>query len=102
MAMTKGSITIDGSGGATGSGAAKVIYDAMVAKMGASLPMAQAPRRQVADVAESIAELVDYIKTNGEVTTTIGTGDAGLQQVASVDTQGPSGTKTLGAKGTIG
>lgn len=102
MAMVKGSVTIAGDGSATGNGAAKAIYDAMVSKMGSSLPMVQAARRQVADVAEAISELVDYIKANGEVTTTIGAGDAGLQRVSGNDTQGPSGTKTLGTKGTIG
>ncbi len=32
MAMTKGSVTIDGSGGASGSGAAKAVYDVLVSK----------------------------------------------------------------------
>lgn len=102
MAMSAGSVTIDEDGEATGSGAAKAVYDVMVSKMGDALPMQQAARRQVADIAEAVAALIDYIMTNGEVTTTITTDDAGLQRVSGNDTQAPSGTKTLSAKGTIG
>ncbi len=102
MAMSSGSVTIAGDGSATGSGAAKAVYDVMVSKMGGSLPMQQQARRQVADMAEAIAAVIDYIKTNGEVTTVVSTGDAALQTVGGVDTQGPTANRTLSQKGTIG
>lgn len=105
MAMSKGSVSIDASGVATGSGATKALYDVYIAKLASLIPAgaAGAPAKvQIADLCDTVATLVDYIKTNGEVTVVVNATDAGLQRVGGVDTLAPATDKTLGTKGSIG
>ncbi len=109
MAMSKGSVTIAGDGTASGSGAAKALYDVLVTKyptIEAGAPGVPAKQR-IADICISVAELIDYIKDNGEVTTKVGTSDNNLQRTPdpndpNTNTTAPSATRTLAIKGTIG
>ncbi len=105
MAIEKGSVSIDGAGDATGSGAAKLLYDAYIVLLGGVLPtgpQGAAAKQQVADLCSVVAELVDYLKSNAEVTVTVATGDTGLQTVGGIPTDAPASDQTLQTKGSIG
>lgn len=73
MAMDKGSVTIAGDGSASGSGLAKEFYDAHLPKVdfggltGADTVNA---KQAMADLFETVAEVVTHIQTNAEVATT--------------------------------
>jgi hypothetical protein len=80
MAMSEGTVTIDGSGNATGDGCAKEIFDELDAGQdygpltGTEL---QTAKEQVAVVARAIAKVIPHIVNNGKAK--ISTSDAGLQ-----------------------
>lgn len=83
MAMIAGSVTINPTTGtATGTGAANAIFTALSAAqdfgtLASSNPVAYAAARaQLADIANAVAALVDYIKLNAVVTTTVASGIA--------------------------
>ena len=85
MAMNKGSVSVNlETGDVTQSGAASVVYQALESTVDyASLDndVKKAPvRKQIADVSNAIAELIDYIKTNAEITVSI---DGTAQNVAT-------------------
>lgn len=111
MALSAGTITIDGSGNPDAAGTmARAIYDAFIASIDLSFVPSygqQATKQQLADLCNAIAAgVVAHIVANGEVTVQIAPGDAGLQRTpnpndADTDTQGPSAAKTLATKGTI-
>lgn len=108
MAMTKGSVSVDGSGNVSGTGFAKELYDDFAPKI-SGIPGGAAgasAKQRIADLCNSIAKVIDHITAHAEVTVTVATGDAGLQRTpnpnnANTDTVGPSGNKTLATKGTV-
>jgi hypothetical protein len=78
MAMNKGIVTVNPSSGeATGAGAAKEVFDALDATIdyqgvtGAPLGTA---RKQLADIANAVAVLIDHIKNNASVGVSIDIG----------------------------
>jgi hypothetical protein len=101
MSMSKGSVTIDpDTGAASGSGCAKAIFDVLDSKQdyqsltGEQLADA---KQLVADLCESIAEVVDYVINNAEVEITISTSTGGLQTSAAQGdpSDPPASQKTL-------
>ena len=72
MSMSKGSVTINSeTGEASGSGAAKALFDELDAKtdyQGSTGAVLAAARQRVATLCESFAEIIDYIKDNAEIT----------------------------------
>ena len=104
MALSAGSVTIDGSGEATGSGLSIGIYNAF---MGAVSLDADA-KKKIADtmgpVCEALASaIIDHVTANAEVTVQVGASDSGLQRSTTVGTatDAPVGTVTLATKGTV-
>jgi hypothetical protein len=105
MAMTAGSVTIDPiTGAVSGTGAARMVFDDYAAKLPAGLTggTLAAARQNVADLCNSFAKLIDYVKANAEIDTPISVG--GLQNLPATVTAGqptaaPSSTKHL--SGTI-
>ena len=101
MAMNGGSVTIADDGTASGAGLALALYNDLLAcpsyttiPSGAS---GAAAKRQLAELCGVIGPaVVSHITTNAVVTTTIGTGDSGLQRVGGNPTDAPSASKTLG------
>lgn len=94
MAMTKGTVSIDpGTGEASGSGAALVLYDALDATMdypeleGMPADTIIAAKQQLADMCNAFSEIIDYIKDNAEL------------NAEAADVQ--SGTSTAEVTGTI-
>jgi|GEM_PF-4059471 hypothetical protein len=90
MALSAGSITVNPTTGAhTGSGMAFEILDAWwTAKSGdyaeATVATIVAVKEGIATLLQAIAAgIVAEITTNGEVTVTVGTNDAGLQRLPS-------------------
>lgn len=75
MSMNKGSVTIDSeTGEASGSGAAKEIFDDWDAKIdyqGVTGTTLATARQQLADMCNSFALIIDHIKNNAEVSTTV-------------------------------
>lgn len=110
MAMTAGTVTIDGSGNPSGTGMAREIFDVFVATVdfgslsGSAL---QAAKQRVADLCNALAGgIVGHIVANAEVAVRITGSDSGLQRTPNpnnpdTDTQGPSSPKTLSTPGTI-
>jgi hypothetical protein len=102
MAMDKGSITINGDGSATGSGLAKELYDVHLPKVdfgvlvGAETVTA---KQQLADLFETISEVVTHITTNGKAV--IDTGDSGLQRIPATPVSEDDDCKAPGAKKTL-
>jgi hypothetical protein len=75
MSMSKGSVIINSqTGEAGGSGFAKVLFDSMDALSDygdlSGMQLAQV-KQQLANVCVSIANVIDYIKENAEVSTTV-------------------------------
>ena len=100
MALQAGSVTVDGSGQASGSGWAKEFYDNYAPKvLPAGAPASAA--QQVADLANSLAAtLFPHFTDNAQVTVSVTPSDAGLQRLPEVlaadqPTKAPSTTKTL-------
>ncbi|TDI91266.1 MAG: hypothetical protein E2O75_04990 [Chloroflexi bacterium] len=72
MAMTPGSVSIDGAGTASGSGYAKEVYDVLEAGtdfQGIIPPALVTAKRQLADLANACASLISHVVTNSTVTT---------------------------------
>lgn len=90
MALDGGNVDPNTGGG---TGLAKAIFDALNAEYG---PFAQ---RDLASVAPFCTRLgtaiVDYFKTNTDVTVTIPNTLGALQQVAGVDTDPPSAPRDI-------
>lgn len=89
MAMDQGSVNDAGAG----TGAAKVLFDALWAKQVID-PLAKADavanaRKQVADMANSVAEIIGYIQDNSEVNAVVGPADLGLQTYTPVGAPAP-------------
>ena len=82
MAMTEGSVSIDATGAATGTGAAKEVFDALDATIdygtltGTDL---QGAKQRTADLCNAIAKIIPHITTNGEAI--VSTSDTGLQRI---------------------
>lgn len=92
MAMEAGTVSISGAGIASGTGAAKFLYDELIQDY--SNPLL-AQKQQVASFCNRIAKIITYIENNAQVTTTISTSAGGLQRVGGVDTDPPGTQKTL-------
>lgn len=76
MALDKGSVSVDlETGAVTASGAAAAVYQVLEATVDyASLEtdvQKARPRKQIADVSNAIAALIDYIKANAEVSVSL-------------------------------
>lgn len=102
MAMNKGSVTIAGNGSASGSGLAKELYDAHLPKVDFSglTGAATVPaKEQLADLMETISEVVTHIVTNGKAV--IDTGDTGLQRIPKTPVSEDDDCKPPGAKKTL-
>lgn len=99
MALSAGTIAIDADGNVTGSGLALRFGQKLAATLGSETLGAVGD--SVADFLQDMAEaIVEELTENAEVTVTIDPSDSGLQRMSNplavdVDTQGPSGTKTL-------
>ncbi len=108
MAMTTGSVTIDENGDPSGSGCARELYDDYVPKLGIPVgTTGAASKQQIADLCNSLAKIVDHVKTNAEVTVKVSTSDTELQRMPAstaenTPTKGPNVLKTLSTKGTVG
>ena len=80
MAMSKGAVTINPSTGvASGSGASKEMFDALDATIdyqGLEDGDIAAARQQLADLTNAIAVIIDHIKNNAVVSSTISTATA--------------------------
>lgn len=104
MALSAGTVSVNNSGVASGSGLAKAMYDGWknvlndhYDDMGEDLPNSQIPylKFRAKEFTGIAAAIVNHIKNNAEVTVTITPSDAGLQRTPdpndpNVDTQGPS------------
>lgn len=104
MAMTKGSVSIDGSGAVSGNGLARELFDDYIAKIDGIQDGAAGAgaKQQIADLCNSLSSVfVDHIVTNAQVTVVITTDDSALQRAGGVDTQEPSANRTLSQKGTV-
>lgn len=110
MAMTAGTVTIDGSGNPSGAGMARAIFDSWIATFdfgGLSGATLQSAKQRIADLCNALAVgVVDHIVANAEVTVTVDSSDAGLQRTPNpnnpdTDTQGPSAPVVLATKGTV-
>ena len=120
MAMNAGSVTLDGDGNPTGTGLARELYDAWIAKVSFPDPddYPEADRPKViaaivagkgglADQCDAFASaVVAHITTNAAVTIKVDTGDAGLQRLPAnlaedEPTKAPSAQKTLATKGSV-
>lgn len=87
MPMNEGNVTINGTtGAATGSGAAKEVFDALDAGQDYGDvvgPDLAAAKEQIANIARAIAKIIPHIKTNATVPSGI-----------SVSTTGTSSAQT--------
>lgn len=112
MAMTAGTVTIDDEGNASGAGCARELFDDYMPKMadfpeGVPLSAQVAAKRQIADLCNSVAQvLVGHIASNAEVTVTVGTDDAGIQRMPATTTEdtpckAPGSPVELGTKGSV-
>ena len=102
MAMTQGNVTVDATGTASGSGAAKEVFDSLDSTVdygtvtGTEL---QSARQKVADLANAISEIIPHIVTNAKATIT--TSDSGLQGIPATPVneddpcKAPAATKYL-------
>lgn len=79
MAMVAGSVSVNGAGVGSGTGYAKLLYDALISEFGLSpgsvpqnVPGAQ---QQVAKIANAIAStLIPYVVANAVVSSTVASG----------------------------
>lgn len=81
MAMVPGSVSVDGSGVASGAGFAKQMYDVLEAgtDFGAAVPPGLAvSKTQLAVLCNAAAKLIEHVATNSVVSTT----DAGTSPIA--------------------
>lgn len=99
MAMNSGSVMIDGSGGATGSGLAKAMYDRLVASAPPAAGAAGAAGAQrIADLCNIIAqEVVSHIQVNAQVSTSVSTTVAAGIAVQVTPATGTGATAAPGA-----
>lgn len=99
MAMTRGSVTINPTtGSASGTGVAKEIfdvYDATIDYQGLTGTNLAQARKQIADLCNSVAYVIDHIKTNAVVDTDIQVGSLANGVTAGGATANVTGT-TLG------
>lgn len=114
MALTIGSVTVDANGNHTGSGLALQVYEQFLLPplVFGIYPLAKpaviAARQAAGARAQALAAaMINYLKANAEITTTIAPADAGLQKTpnpnnADTATAGPGAPVTLSTKGTIG
>lgn len=95
MALSAGSVSVDSEGVVSGSGMARALLEAFIAKW-PDVSSAPSWRQGLAGLAEAIAEaVVTEIATNAEVRIT--TSDDGLQRdpVSGTPTLAPTSLKTL-------
>ena len=102
MAMIQGDVTIAADGSASGTGAAKEVFDSLDATIdygpltGTEL---QTARTQTANLAKAISVIIPHITTNGKATIT--TSDSGLQTIPATPVseddpcKAPAATKYL-------
>jgi len=99
MAMTEGSVTVDATGTASGSGAAKEVFDALDATIdygtltGTDL---QGARQRTADLANAIAKIIPHITTNGQAV--VSTSSTGLQRIPATPLNEDDDCKAPGAE----
>jgi hypothetical protein len=89
MAMTSGTVTIDDAGVVSGGGAARAVFDAYAATLtpllGPLTPEAKVGvYRSAADLCNSVAKMIDYIKAEGHARVSAG----GLQKLPATITVG--------------
>jgi hypothetical protein len=89
MAMTSGSVTIANDGTVSGAGAARTMFDAYTATQSTLLGTLTTAQkvgvyRSMADLINSVALMIDYIKTNGKAHVAVG----GLQLLPTPATAG--------------
>lgn len=102
MAMDKGSIMIAADGSASGSGLAKELYDAHLPKVdfGGLTGAATVNAKQgMADLFETISEVVTHIVTNGKAVVDVA--DAGLQRLPTAPMSEDDECKAPAAKKTL-
>jgi hypothetical protein len=104
MAMVPGTITIDPATGAdSGTGAAYELFQDYDAKQDygtASGTVLAAAKQQVADLCESVAQvIVNHVTTNGKAV--VDTGDAGLQRLPAAPMLEDDPCKAPAAKKTL-
>ena len=98
MAMTQGSVTVDATGTATGTGAAKEVFDVLDATIdygpltGTDL---QSARQRTADLANAISAIIPHIVTNGKAV--VSTSDTGLQRIPAIPASEDDDCKAPGA-----
>jgi hypothetical protein len=95
MAMTQGSVSVNGAGIASGAGYAKLLYDALwaitAARMAstASADSTTQAKQMIAEQANVLAGVIGYIQTNGQVASGIPVSTSGTSAAQTGATTAP-------------